>query len=147
VILDSRLRVPLGAKILRQCDPEQTIIVTSDHASRQKAQAIESLGAKVWRAKTRQGRIAWRPVLRRLAEEGVLSVMIESGAITAAWALEERAIDKVLFFYAPIILGGDGRVMIEALGVKRVKQAISLQGMHVRKSGSDILVSAYLGNG
>ncbi|MGB7946116.1 MAG: bifunctional diaminohydroxyphosphoribosylaminopyrimidine deaminase/5-amino-6-(5-phosphoribosylamino)uracil reductase RibD, partial [Candidatus Binatia bacterium] len=147
VILDSRLRVPLGAKILRQSDPEKTIIVTSDHASRQKAQAIESLGAKVWRAKTRQGRIAWRPVLRRLAAEGVLSVMIESGAITAAWALEERAIDKVLFFYAPIILGGDGRVMIEALGVKHVKQAISLQGMQVRKSGSDILVSAYLGNG
>jgi diaminohydroxyphosphoribosylaminopyrimidine deaminase/5-amino-6-(5-phosphoribosylamino)uracil reductase len=145
VILDSHLRIPLGAKLLRQRDPEKSIIVTSEHASRQKAQAIESLGARVWRAKPQQGRISWRAVLRRLAAEGVLSVMIESGAITAAWALEERAIDKILFFYAPKILGGDGRVMIEALGVKRVRQAILLQGMQVRKFGSDILVSAYLG--
>ena len=73
--------------------------------------------------------------------------MIESGATTAAWALQERAVDKILFFYAPKILGGDGRVMIDALGVKRVKHAIGLQEMRVRKSGADILVSAYLGNG
>jgi diaminohydroxyphosphoribosylaminopyrimidine deaminase/5-amino-6-(5-phosphoribosylamino)uracil reductase len=70
--------------------------------------------------------------------------MIEGGATTSAWALRERAVDKILFFYAPMILGGDGRVMIDALGVKRVRQAISVQRMRVRQSGTDTLVSAYL---
>jgi diaminohydroxyphosphoribosylaminopyrimidine deaminase/5-amino-6-(5-phosphoribosylamino)uracil reductase len=145
VILDSDLRIPLSAKLLRQPDSERSIIVTSERSSHQKARAIESLGAQVWRIKKlRQGRLPWTAILRRLAAKGVLSVMIEGGATTSAWALRERAVDKILFFYAPMILGGDGRVMIDALGVKRVKQAIPVQGMRVRQSGTDTLVSAYL---
>ena len=60
VILDSHLRIPLDAKLLRQPDPEKCIIVTSDRSSRQKTHAIESLGARVWRVKLRHGRIPWR---------------------------------------------------------------------------------------
>ena len=144
VILDSRLRVPLAAKLLRQPDPERSIIVTSERSPHQKARAIESLGAQVWRVRLRRGRIPWTAILRRLAAKGALSVMIEGGATTAAWALQEQAVDKLLFFYAPMILGGDGRVMIDALGVKRVRQALRVQRTRVRKLGTDTLVSAYL---
>jgi diaminohydroxyphosphoribosylaminopyrimidine deaminase/5-amino-6-(5-phosphoribosylamino)uracil reductase len=147
VILDSHLRIPLTAKLLHQPDPAKSVIITSDRSSQRKARAIESLGARVWRVKLRDGRIPWRATLRRLAAEDVLSVMIESGATTAAWALRQRAVDKILFFYAPKILGGDGRVMIDALGIRRVRHAIRLQEMRVQKSGPDILVSAYLGKG
>ena len=144
VILDSRLRVPLVAKLLRQPDPERSIIVTSERSPHQKARAIESLGAQVWRVRLRRGRIPWTAILRRLAAKGALSVMIEGGATTAAWALQEQAVDKLLFFYAPMILGGDGRVMIDALGIKRVRQALRVQRTRVRKLGTDTLVSAYL---
>ena len=144
VILDSRLRVPLAAKLLRQPDPERSIIVTSERSPHQKARAIESLGAQVWRVRLRRGRISWTAILRRLAAKGALSVMIEGGATTAAWALQEQAVDKLLFFYAPMILGGDGRVMIDALGIKRVRQALRVQRTRVRKLGTDTLVSAYL---
>jgi diaminohydroxyphosphoribosylaminopyrimidine deaminase / 5-amino-6-(5-phosphoribosylamino)uracil reductase len=144
VILDSRLRIPLSAKLLRQPDPERSIIVTSERSSHQKGHAIESLGAQIWRIKLRQGRMPWTAILRRLAAKGVVSVMIEGGATTSAWALRERAVDKILFFYAPMILGGDGRVMIDTLGVKRVRQAIPVQRMRVQQSGTDALVSAYL---
>jgi diaminohydroxyphosphoribosylaminopyrimidine deaminase/5-amino-6-(5-phosphoribosylamino)uracil reductase len=74
----------------------------------------------------------------------MLNAMIEGGATTAAWALQEKAVDRILVFYAPMILGGDGRVMIDRLGVKRVKQAIRIQDMQIRKSGPDALVSGYL---
>jgi diaminohydroxyphosphoribosylaminopyrimidine deaminase/5-amino-6-(5-phosphoribosylamino)uracil reductase len=144
VILDSRLRIPLSAKLLRQTDSEKSIIVTSERSSHQKGRAIESMGAQVWRIKLRKGRMPWAAILRRLAVKGVLSVMIEGGATTSAWALRERAVDKILFFYAPMILGGDGRVMIDTLGVKRVRQAIPVQRMGVQQSGTDMLVSAYL---
>lgn len=144
VILDSHLRIPLSAKLLRQADSERTIIVTGQRSSHQKAHAIESLGAQVWRVRLREGRIPWIGILRRLAVKGILSVMIEGGATTAAWALKEKAVDKILFFYGPMVLGGDGRVMIDTLGVKRVRQAIILKRMQVRRSGTDIRVSAYL---
>jgi diaminohydroxyphosphoribosylaminopyrimidine deaminase/5-amino-6-(5-phosphoribosylamino)uracil reductase len=70
--------------------------------------------------------------------------MIEGGATTAAWALKEKAVDKILFFYAPMVLGGDGRVMIDTLGVKRVRRAIRVKRMQVKSSGTDVLLSAYL---
>ena len=144
VILDSRLRIPLAASLLRQTDPERSVIVTSDRSSRQRVRAIESLGAQVWRLRLRRGKIPWTAILRKLAAKDVLSVMIEGGATTAAWALREKAVDKIMFFYGPIILGGDGRVMIDALGVKRVRRALRVQRTRVRKSGTDTLVSGYL---
>ena len=144
VILDPRLRIPLSAKLLRQPDSERSIIVTGQRSSYPKVRAIESLGAQVWRVRLREGRIPWSAILRKVAMKGILSVMIEGGATTAAWALKEKAVDKILFFYAPMILGGDGRVMIDTLGVKRVRQAIAVKRMQVRQSGTDTLVSAYL---
>jgi diaminohydroxyphosphoribosylaminopyrimidine deaminase / 5-amino-6-(5-phosphoribosylamino)uracil reductase len=144
VILDARLRIPLSAQLLRQPDPEKNIIVTSDRLRKKKVRALEALGARVWQVKLRRQRIPWTTVLKRLAAQRVLNVMIEGGATTAAWALQEKAVDRVLFFYAPMILGGDGRVMIDRLGVKRIKQAIRIRDMQVRKSGADTLVCGYL---
>jgi diaminohydroxyphosphoribosylaminopyrimidine deaminase / 5-amino-6-(5-phosphoribosylamino)uracil reductase len=144
VILDSHLRIPLSAKLLRQRDPGKNIIVTGHRSAHKKIHALECLGARVWRVRLRHGKIPWRAILRRLAAQGVIDVMIEGGATTAAWALQEKAVDKILFFYASMILGGDGRVMIDGLGVKRVSRAIRIQSMEVRKSGTDTLVSGYL---
>jgi diaminohydroxyphosphoribosylaminopyrimidine deaminase / 5-amino-6-(5-phosphoribosylamino)uracil reductase len=144
VILDSSLHIPLSAKVLLQNDPARNIIITSERSSHKKFRVLESLGARVWRIRVRHGRLPWITILKQLAANGVLSVMIEGGARTAAWALQEKAVDKILFFYAPMILGGDGRVMIDALGVKRIRQAVRVQRMRARKSGTDILVSAYL---
>jgi diaminohydroxyphosphoribosylaminopyrimidine deaminase/5-amino-6-(5-phosphoribosylamino)uracil reductase len=144
IILDPRLRIPLASRLLRHHDREKNIIVTGQRSAPKKIRTLESQGAQVWRVKLRHGKIPWRSILRALATRGALSVMIEGGPTTAAWALRDRAVDKVLFFYAPIILGGDGRAMIDQLDVKRVRQALHIKDVEVRKSGADTLVSGYL---
>lgn len=144
IILDPRLRIPLSARLLRQRESARNVIVASDRAPEKKVSALEALGAQVWKMKLRNGTIPWTPLLKKLAAMGIVSVMIEGGATTAAWALKEKAVDKVLFFYASKILGGDGRVMIGALGIKHVRQSILVQRMEARKSGTDFLVSGYL---
>jgi diaminohydroxyphosphoribosylaminopyrimidine deaminase/5-amino-6-(5-phosphoribosylamino)uracil reductase len=144
VILDSRLRIPMSAQVLRQRDPEKTIVATSTAPSAAKASAIEALGAKVWRLPIRQDRVSWLPLLRKLAGSGIVNVMIEGGATIAASALKEKIVDKVVFFYAPKILGGDGRVMLGGLGIRSVRQAIRIKHVRVRKSGGDLMVSGYL---
>jgi diaminohydroxyphosphoribosylaminopyrimidine deaminase/5-amino-6-(5-phosphoribosylamino)uracil reductase len=142
--LDSRLRLPLSSKIFQQPDSEKTIVAASITASSKKARAIEARGAQVWRLPLRAGRIAWRPLLRRMARAGIVSVMIEGGAAVAASALADKVVDKVLFFYAPKILGGDARVMIDGLNLRHVSQAIALRNIDVRRSGGDLLVIGYL---
>jgi diaminohydroxyphosphoribosylaminopyrimidine deaminase / 5-amino-6-(5-phosphoribosylamino)uracil reductase len=144
IILDARLRIPLGAEFLRQRGSKKNIIVTSDTGPAGKIRALENLGATVWRLPAREGAVRWLPLLKRLAKTGIASVLIEGGAITAAGALKEKVVDKMLLFYAPKLLGGDGRYMIDSLGVEHVKQSVMLHNLKVEKSGADLLVSGYL---
>jgi diaminohydroxyphosphoribosylaminopyrimidine deaminase / 5-amino-6-(5-phosphoribosylamino)uracil reductase len=144
IILDARLRIPLDAEFLRQRGSDKNIIVTSSTAPAAKIRAVENLGATVWRMPAREGAVRWLPLLKKLAKTGIASVLIEGGATTAAGALKEKMVDKMLIFYAPKLLGGEGRYMIDSLGVQHVKQSVKLQNLKVQKSGADLLVSGYL---
>jgi diaminohydroxyphosphoribosylaminopyrimidine deaminase/5-amino-6-(5-phosphoribosylamino)uracil reductase len=147
VVLDSRLSIPLSAKILRLTDPGKTIIATGVNAALAKARAVEALGAQVWRLplKGGGGHVSWRELLKALARQGMVSVMVEGGGATAASALKEKVVDKIQFFYAPKILGGDALPMIDRLGLRRVKQAIAIKNLRANKSGDDdLVVTGYL---
>jgi diaminohydroxyphosphoribosylaminopyrimidine deaminase/5-amino-6-(5-phosphoribosylamino)uracil reductase len=144
IVLDGRLRVSPGARLLRQPDREKTIIVTSRRAPARRARALAARGAKILRVVERHGKLSWRGVLKELAGLGVQSILIEGGAATAASALNEKAVDKVLLFYAPKIIGGDGRVMIDSLGIKSANKALKLRGLEIARSEEDIVVSGYL---
>lgn len=144
VVLDSRLRIPLTAQLLRQPDPAKTIIVTGANLSSSKAKVIQGLGAQLWKLPLRSGKIPWAHLLRRLARSGVVNILIEGGAGVAASALKGKIVDKVLFFYAPKILGGDGKAMVDGLNIRRVTQSIAIKRLAVKKSGEDLLIEGYL---
>lgn len=144
IVLDSRLRIRPSAKLFHQRDAGKTIVVAGTKASAAKAHALEARGAQVWRLPLRGGEISWMALLRRLADSGIVSVMIEGGATVAASALKAKIVDKVVFFYAPKILGGDGRVMIEGLGISRVDRSLRVRHLSFRKSGTDLMVFGYL---
>ena len=144
VVLDSRSRIPLMAQLFKQKDAAKTIIATTTGASAARVRAIEALGAQVWRLPAQGGQVSWQPLLKKLAGHGIVSVLIEGGAAVAASALKHKVVDKVEFFYAPKIIGGDGRVMIDGLAIAKMAQAIALKNISVRRVGGDLLVSAYL---
>lgn len=144
IVLDSRLRLPLSAKIVRLADAQKTIIAAGAAAPSAKLRALESLGVEVWRLPLRGERISWRPLLKKLARRDIVSVLIEGGARTAASALAEKIVDKFVFFYAPKILGGDGMPMISGLGFRRVKNALPARELHLHRSGEDLVVTGYL---
>jgi diaminohydroxyphosphoribosylaminopyrimidine deaminase / 5-amino-6-(5-phosphoribosylamino)uracil reductase len=144
IVLDSRLRIPLSAKILRLPDAQKTIIAAGARTAPAKARALEALGVQVWRLPLERNRVSWRALLKELARRGIVSVLIEGGGAIAASALKEKIVDKILIFYAPKILGGDARPMIEGLGFRRVKQAILVKDLGVHKSGDDLMATGYL---
>jgi diaminohydroxyphosphoribosylaminopyrimidine deaminase/5-amino-6-(5-phosphoribosylamino)uracil reductase len=106
--------------------------------------ALEKLGVTVWRLPSRNDQVAWRPLLRKLAGIGVVTVLIEGGAAVAASALKNKVVDKLALFYAPKIIGGDGRAMIGALGIDKMARALSLRYYDLRRSGEDFLLLGYL---
>jgi len=120
------------------------VIVTGPTVSRTKSRALAVGGAQVWSIPLRNGRVSWLPLLRKLASLNVVSVMIEGGAALAASALQAKIVDKVVFFYAPKLLGGDARSMIGPLRIGHVRGALTVARLRVEKSGADLLVSGYL---
>ena len=93
----------------------------------------------------KDGRLRFQSLLEALGRRGVKSVLIEGGGQAVAAAFSEGVVDKVVFFYAPLLLGSEGRAMIGPLGVDRIAAGCKLHTMEVQRVGRDILVSAYVG--
>jgi diaminohydroxyphosphoribosylaminopyrimidine deaminase/5-amino-6-(5-phosphoribosylamino)uracil reductase len=144
IVLAGRLRIPLTARLLHERHPKKTIVVTGTRAPLRKVRAIERCGAEVWRFPLRAGEVSFASLLRELGKRGILSVMIEGGATTAARALREKVVDKVCLFYAPKIIGGDGLDMVEALGIKKTSLSRQIKNLAAEKLGKDLLVTGYL---
>jgi diaminohydroxyphosphoribosylaminopyrimidine deaminase/5-amino-6-(5-phosphoribosylamino)uracil reductase len=77
-----------------------------------------------------------RDELARLGEEGVQSLLLEGGPTIAASFVEERLVDRALFFVAPTLAGAGA----PALG--QLPFPVDLRKMRATPSGEDVLVEA-----
>jgi len=145
VILDGRLSIRSNARVCTQGSTAKTLVVTSkDPRLRRKREELEAKGVEVLCLPGKQGCVQFLPLLQELARRGLKYVMIEGGGQVAAAALKERVVNKVLFFYGPKLLGGDGRPMIGALGVDRVAAGLKLHTIELHQLRDDVLVSGYI---
>ena len=146
VILDGRLSIASTARVCTQRSSAPTFIAAcEDHGQEDKQAQLETQGVRVLCFPGERGQVPLRLVLAELARQGQKSVLLEGGGRIAAAAFREGVVDKVLFFYAALLLGGDGRAMIGPLGIDRVAAGQKLHTMSVQQLGKDILVSAYIG--
>lgn len=140
VVLDGRLRLPLQARVLTD-GAAPTLVLTAQRASRKKVQRVRATGAEVLVLPEVDGKISLRRVMRVLGQRNVMSVLIEGGATVAAAALAARVVDRLLIFYAPLLLGGDGRPMLGPLGVRRLREALRPGPLRVTRFKDDLLVA------
>ena len=127
VVLDSRLRTPRTAKLAG----ENTLILT----------AVEpcSVGlAQVRRVEAEDGRPSIPAVLKALKAAGVSSVLIEGGGQVAASFLRAGAVDRLEWFRAPILLGGEGRPCVASLALAKLSDAPKFRRLGVEPVGDDL---------
>lgn len=143
IVVTNSGNVSVDAKLFSE--PGCSIIAASKHADRQLLRKLEQQGARIITLEDYAGRASIADLMRQLGEMGCLSVLIEGGGELAASALEERVVDKALFFYAPRIIGGRDAVgAVGGLGAIDVAHAITLDRMRVRRFGEDIAVEGYI---
>jgi len=84
-------------------------------------------------------------LLKLLGQRHIISMMVEGGAAVFGSLFEERLVDKVLVFVAPIVIGGHGaKNPVEGKGVEKLSQANSITRVKVEIVGSDVLISGYV---
>jgi diaminohydroxyphosphoribosylaminopyrimidine deaminase/5-amino-6-(5-phosphoribosylamino)uracil reductase len=141
VVLDGRLRLSPAAQVLQPLPPAATLVIGARDVPAARVRRLEAAGAEVLQLPARAGRISFGRVMRALARRGIASLLVEGGATVAAAALADGVVDRLLFFYAPLLIGGDGRPMLGPLNVRRVREALRVGGLHVRRFASDILLA------
>ena len=77
--------------------------------------------------------------LKRCAVEGINSIFLEGGGQLAASFLKAGLIDKIYWFRAPILIGGDGIPAIGAMGLNAMADASHWSIAATERIGQDIL--------
>jgi diaminohydroxyphosphoribosylaminopyrimidine deaminase/5-amino-6-(5-phosphoribosylamino)uracil reductase len=141
VVVDGRLRVPTRAQVLSGAAARGTLVAT---ASRDwpRIEKLRRRGVTVLVLPGRAGRLSVRRLLRALAARDVRSVLIEGGSDLAAAALREKAVHRLIWFFAPKLIGGDGLPMTGPLGVSHLGAAVPLRLLQVRRVGEDVAMFA-----
>ena len=143
VIMDSKLRISPEAKIFST--HPRSIIATTQGPGKLKEKRLRKLGAEILRLKSdSEGRVSARDLLGELGAMGMCGVLVEGGSMVGACFLREGLVDKVVFFYSPKIIGGDGMSMIGDLGKESIGEAINIKNIRVRRFGDEMMVEGYI---
>ena len=143
IVLDRRLRTPVKSNIFTA--HESVIIVTGKPHDQAKRKRLESKGAKVIEVRLgRDGLLDLRELVSVLGKNEITSVLIEGGSSTAAEALKSGIVDKVVFFYAPRLIGADGLSMVGKLGISAIKDSLRISGVKIKKLGDEFMIEGYI---
>lgn len=145
IVLDSQLRIPLTSKIVTSANHDVLVVGTSA-APGERRKALETAGIQVLIADGDGGRTDPHKVIDYLSSQRYLSLMVEAGAKVNGTMLDTQIADKVLFYYAPKILGGlKSLPVIGGQGRMRRSDAILLERLTVHPVSTDeFAVEAYV---
>jgi len=146
VILDSKLRIPLHSKILKDQDKADTFIFTTSKADRQKLCELKNRGIKVAIVKEDQdGRVDLEEVLKRLASLEIMTLLVEGGGKVIGSFFDKGLVDKLFLFLAPRIIGGrNSPTWVEGKGVDLLSWTPHIEVSSLRKIGQDFLLEGYI---
>ncbi len=143
VVLDSRGRIPLTARLLQAGSTPGLIVATTSAMSQAKQDELEARGAVVLQCGKIGARVDWPSLLKGLYERGITSILIEGGASVASSALRGHVVDKIVWFVAPILIGA-GRDALQEYSQPRLVKAPRLHNVQIEQFGEDVMWSGYL---
>lgn len=147
IILDTKARTPLRAQVLADDRVHWTTIVVGPRAPEKRVTALEKR-VTVWKAPACQGRVDLGWLLQRLGEEQITSLLVEGGGEVHASFLLGGYAQRIAFFYAPIIFGGQRAARaVAGPGAGNWREIVPLTDVRWRRVGPDCLLTARVGRG
>jgi diaminohydroxyphosphoribosylaminopyrimidine deaminase / 5-amino-6-(5-phosphoribosylamino)uracil reductase len=136
IILDSRLRIPSSAQVV---ESGRCIVACTERAAAARISKLRRCGAIVWKFKGR--RVPLRPLLTRLADEGIISVLAEGGSEVLGSLFDENLVDRVCWFVSPMIVGSTrSRTAVAGNGAATLSNAWRLGHASLEPIGDSFLI-------
>lgn len=135
IVMDSAARTPPQGRLMKSAGIGPVVIATAGAA----APDLEAAGAEIWNCAGPDGRVSPDELLRRCEVESIASLMIEGGGQIAAAFLRAACVDRLAWFRASILIGGDGLPAIAGLELSSLAEAPAFR-LHAREQiGADVL--------
>jgi diaminohydroxyphosphoribosylaminopyrimidine deaminase/5-amino-6-(5-phosphoribosylamino)uracil reductase len=148
LVLDTNVSISEKAQVVRTAHTAETWIVSAEAYSdetQSKRMRLESMGVRVLTAPMHQQHIDLRQLMTILGRENITSLLIEGGGEIIASAVAAEIVDKIMFFYAPKILGGtDGIPICNGQGKDPMQAAWRVSNIRVHRFEDDIMIEGYL---
>ena len=142
IVVDSRLRIPMQAKLINTSQP---VIVACVKKVILKEKKLRQRGILVIRTRSKKGRVDIRELLEKLGLLEIRNVLVEGGSALIGSFLDERLADKAIVFIAPSIIGGAGSTpAVGGEGVKELRCAVGLKNIIMKRFSGDIMLEGYL---
>lgn len=142
IVLDARGRIPLEAQVFSNQQQQQTLLITSDQLSRDKAEQLQDVGVHIWKAPLAGGQLDLEAVLAHLKQRGCDSVLVEGGSAVHGSLLDRRLADRIYAYIAPKLIGGAAAPgPVGGAGRLRMAEAVELKGCRTEPLGRDFLIT------
>jgi len=144
VILDSRLRFPLTAKILSTLRRGRILVFAGSGAPAAKAHALEARGVEVVVPGSRKKAWSLPDVLTELGRREIASLLVEGGSRLFTAFVENGLADKAVLTYAPRLVGGVAAPgFIGGKGAAKVGEGLALTKVRTFSVEDDIILKGY----
>jgi diaminohydroxyphosphoribosylaminopyrimidine deaminase/5-amino-6-(5-phosphoribosylamino)uracil reductase len=138
VVADSRARVPASAKLFSTLEIGPVAIATLETQNLDHWPSTQ--GLQFWMLPAGEGStsVSLPELLNSAQRAGITSMMVEGGGQLAASFVRDGLVDRIEWFRAPVLLGGDARPCLGGLGLDKLIAAPTYERVGVKEVGADL---------
>jgi diaminohydroxyphosphoribosylaminopyrimidine deaminase/5-amino-6-(5-phosphoribosylamino)uracil reductase len=141
VVIDSHLRTPLMSKLVRTATQHPLWLLHRDGADPLRKRALEAAGVRLIELPTSPAGVDLAAGAKQLAKAGLTRILAEGGGTLAAGLLRANLVDRLAWFHAPGIIGGDGWPAAQGFGVTRLATMLRFTLVAQERFGDDMLTT------
>ncbi len=142
IVVDGRLRLPLTSRLVAGARERPTWIITAEGADETRRKAFVDCGVEVIvvpRDDTERPDLG--AALAALGRRGLTRVLLEGGGHLTAALLRAGLVDRIVWFRAGVVIGGDGIPVAAPFGVRQLDDAPRYVREWVEPCGDDVVES------
>jgi len=144
IVLDSRLRIPVQAQVLRPDLPAATWVVTTGKPGRDLIRVVRGTRHEILTVPEFQGSVDLAALMEELARRNVIHLLVEGGPKVWTSFLRERRVDRLVAFLAPCLIGAgsleeDPGRAVGRIGIETISQVSRLGQATWRRVGPDMM--------
>lgn len=146
VVADSHLRTPLTSRLMATARTTPTWMLIREGTDPNRRHAVADLGVRVMEVPGASAGVDLAAGLRALGEAGITRLLVEGGAEIAAALLRDGLVDRLAWFHAPSVMGGDGWPSVQAFGIEALAQMPRFTPRRTVRLGEDALTELVRGD-